>query len=116
MEKILRSYPSVGRVFVLLRPSRKSGRSAAQRLEEEICVSGCFSRLREMWPAFGKRLVPIAGNIGELLLGMSEGDAALVRDSVSLVFHCAATVKSLPCQMSLGVRFPSPNFLGMRIH
>ncbi|KAJ1487483.1 male sterility protein-domain-containing protein [Baffinella frigidus] len=93
MEKVLRSFPSVGRVFVLLRPSRKSGRSAPRRLEEEIAASVCFSRLREMWPAFSERLVPIAGDIGKPLLGMSEEDAALMRDSVSLVFHCAATVK-----------------------
>jgi fatty acyl-CoA reductase len=99
MEKVLRSFPSVGRVFVLLRPSRKSGRSAPRRLEEEIAASVCFSRLREMWPAFSERLVPIAGDIGKPLLGMSEEDAALMRDSVSLVFHCAATVKLLPSQI-----------------
>jgi len=93
IEKILRSFPEVGRIFVLLRLSKKTGRSAAQRLDEEITASRCFTRLREMWPEFRTRLEAVTGDIGEPRLGLSAQSEALICDSVGVVFHCAATVK-----------------------
>eukprot|EP01102_Stenamoeba_stenopodia_P011252 TRINITY_DN3441_c0_g2_i1.p1 TRINITY_DN3441_c0_g2~~TRINITY_DN3441_c0_g2_i1.p1 ORF type:complete len:374 (+),score=76.33 TRINITY_DN3441_c0_g2_i1:34-1122(+) len=44
LEKILRSLPECGRVFVLVRP--KKGLSVEQRLQEEIFLSPIFDRLK----------------------------------------------------------------------
>ncbi len=43
MEKMLRSIPELGRLYLLIRP--KKGQSAAERLESELFESPIFERL-----------------------------------------------------------------------
>src|SRR5215217_6009764 len=45
VEKMLRSLPSLGRLYLLVRPSREKG--AKERFEKDILGSAAFSRLRE---------------------------------------------------------------------
>lgn len=93
IEKLLRSCPDVGEIFVLLRKSQKTKNSAEQRLREEILGSQCFDRLRTTWPEHGARCIAVDGDVGLPDMGLSAADLARIRSSVSVVFHCAATVK-----------------------
>ena len=52
-----------------------------------------FDRVRSKSPELFKRVVPILGDIGELGFGISEEDEAMLVETVSVVFHLAATVQ-----------------------
>eukprot|EP00286_Rhodomonas_abbreviata_P021695 CAMPEP_0181299832 /NCGR_PEP_ID=MMETSP1101-20121128/6563_1 /TAXON_ID=46948 /ORGANISM="Rhodomonas abbreviata, Strain Caron Lab Isolate" /LENGTH=325 /DNA_ID=CAMNT_0023405021 /DNA_START=219 /DNA_END=1193 /DNA_ORIENTATION=- len=93
IEKLLRCCPGVGQIFVLLRPSPKAGKSAEERLRDEILGSKCFDRLRDAWPSFASQCIPVGGDVGSPKLGMSESSLQEVVSKVNVVFHCAATVK-----------------------
>jgi fatty acyl-CoA reductase len=53
----------------------------------------CFDTVRESHPEALDKVVPISGDISEPNLGISEEDAKLMSDNVSVIFHLAATVK-----------------------
>lgn len=40
-----------------------------------------------------EKVVPIAGNISDPMLGIGQEDAELLTENISVVFHLAATVK-----------------------
>lgn len=52
-----------------------------------------FDRLRKEQPSALDKIVPIAGDVSEPQLGISESDLSLLIKTVSVVFHSAATVK-----------------------
>jgi len=52
-----------------------------------------FDKLRSEQPWVLDKLVPIAGDITEPDLGLSEEDKQLIAQNVSVVFHLAATVR-----------------------
>uniref|UniRef100_A0A1I8N2F6 Fatty acyl-CoA reductase n=1 Tax=Musca domestica TaxID=7370 RepID=A0A1I8N2F6_MUSDO len=89
IEKILRSLPNVGKVYILLRS--KKGKNASQRLEEILQIP-LFRRAREEQPEAFKKLVAIDGDCQELGLGISPLDMVKIRN-VNIIFHVAATVR-----------------------
>lgn len=52
-----------------------------------------FDNLRQNSPELINKLVPIAGDMSLPSLGVSASDTKILSDSVSIVFHSAATVK-----------------------
>lgn len=90
IEKILRSCPDVGKVFLLMRP--KKGKEIQERLED-ITKNSVFSVLLEQTSAdVFKKLFAVAGDVGEENLGLSPSDRQLLAHNVNIVIHSAATL------------------------
>ncbi|XP_061399413.1 fatty acyl-CoA reductase wat-like [Musca vetustissima] len=89
IEKILRSLPDIGKVYILLRS--KKGRNAQERLED-ILQMPLFEQVGKSQPEAYKKLIAINGECQELGLGLSPVDLAKLKN-VTIVFHVAATVR-----------------------
>jgi len=96
LEKILRSVPSIGEVFVLVRP--RKGSSASERMHAEIIHSPVFDRLRnEIGIAKFTELVnqKVRALPGELTLadiGLSAEQLAALYPRLNFIIHSAAVV------------------------
>nr|QGV11529.1 FAR2 [Tetrastichus brontispae] len=90
VEKLLRSCPGIKNIYLLMRPKR--GQGVQQRLQE-LLNAPLFDKLRQDCPHELLKIVPVAGDITEPELGISEADQELLIRCVSVVFHSAATVK-----------------------
>ncbi|PSN39594.1 hypothetical protein C0J52_06906 [Blattella germanica] len=90
MEKILRSCSNVGNVYILIRP--KKGKDPSTRIKE-IVEDPFFESLRQKHPENIKKIIPVLGDCMELGLGLTSTDRHLLIENVSLVFHCAASVR-----------------------
>ncbi|XP_026277010.2 putative fatty acyl-CoA reductase CG5065 [Frankliniella occidentalis] len=91
VEKLIRSCPGIGGVFLLLRPKR--GKAVQDRVKE-ILESPLFSVLEGKHPGLAARLlVAVSGDVSLPGLGLSAADRALLQDKVAVVFHGAATVR-----------------------
>ncbi|XP_049861196.1 putative fatty acyl-CoA reductase CG5065 isoform X1 [Schistocerca gregaria] len=90
LEKLLRSLPQLGTVYVLLRGKR--GDSPAARLEN-IKRLPLFDRLRRTDPSALERLQAVEGDVLRADLGLQPPDRARLLAEVSVVFHCAATLR-----------------------
>ncbi|GLV36882.1 uncharacterized protein CBL_02283 [Carabus blaptoides fortunei] len=94
IEKILRSIPNVGTIYLLMRP--KKGKEIQERLAE-IKANSVFEKLKEqkskeeLEQLFSK-LCAIAGDVGEKGMGLSTSDRALLCNEANIVFHSAATL------------------------
>ncbi|XP_053621972.1 putative fatty acyl-CoA reductase CG8306 [Plodia interpunctella] len=90
IEKILRSIPDVGKLYLLMRP--KKGKEISQRVEE-FPKNPVFEKLIESRTTdVFKKLVPISGDVGEENLGLSTQDRQTLVDNVNVVVHSAATL------------------------
>ncbi|GAB0091485.1 Fatty acyl-CoA reductase [Sergentomyia squamirostris] len=90
IEKLLRSCPDVGRIYLLMR--QKKGKSIEQRLEE-LTKNAIFETLLEKSsPDVFKKLIPVTGDVGDENLGLSPADRQVLIDNVNVVFHSAATL------------------------
>lgn len=107
LEKILRSIPQVGDIYLLIRPKKDTVPS--QRLDGVI-KSRIFNRLRserenfEEWAT--NKLHVISGDVSRDKLGMSDEDIAIIQREVNIFIHSAATVnftERLPDALSLNV-------------
>ncbi|CAO1418029.1 unnamed protein product [Diamesa hyperborea] len=89
IEKLLRSCPDIKKIYVLLRP--KKGKSIEERLEilKKLLL---FEPLKLTNPSAFDKLVPIAGDVTLLGLGLSASDVILM-ENVSIIFHSAASVR-----------------------
>ncbi|XP_049767490.1 fatty acyl-CoA reductase 1-like [Schistocerca cancellata] len=90
VEKLLRSCPDIGTIYMLVRPKR--GQDPQERLEEYVS-SVLFSKLRGERPDFARHLSVIAGDVSSPDFWLAEQDMAALRRDVSVVFHCAASVR-----------------------
>ncbi|KAH7724479.1 male sterility protein [Aphelenchoides avenae] len=90
VEKLLYSVPDIKKIYVLIRPLK--GHSPRDRLDKLLQVP-IFDRIRQRDESAFKKLIPVAGDLMEEELGLSQADTQLLCDDVSIVFHCAATVK-----------------------
>ncbi|XP_011645023.2 LOW QUALITY PROTEIN: putative fatty acyl-CoA reductase CG8306 [Pogonomyrmex barbatus] len=90
IEKLLRCCPDIKNIYLLMRP--KKGKQIAERLEE-LTKNSVFNRMREekQTDQF-KKLIAIAGDVGEENLGLSSQDRTTLINTVQLVFHSAATL------------------------
>lgn len=89
IEKLLRSCPGIKTIYVLLRP--KKGKLVQERLQT-IIDTPLFAPLKQHDPEALEKLVPIAGDIAEIDLGISSKDRSKM-ENVSIIFHSAASVR-----------------------
>jgi fatty acyl-CoA reductase len=95
VEKILRSLPDLGRLYLLVRPSR--GKSAAERFERDVFGAAAFRGLREkLGDEFEDRVSEkvriLEGDVHVPSLGLGEEDLAELSREVDVVIHSAASV------------------------
>jgi long-chain acyl-CoA synthetase len=98
LSMLLHRYPDVGKVFVLVRPG--TGGTAEARFFGKVAPSRPFDPLRERhgagFDAFLRaRCVPVAGDVSDPLLGLSEADRAAMA-GLDLVVNCAGLVDFNP--------------------
>uniref|UniRef100_A0A7E5A1W6 Fatty acyl-CoA reductase n=1 Tax=Panagrellus redivivus TaxID=6233 RepID=A0A7E5A1W6_PANRE len=89
LEKLLFS-TNVKAIYVLIRPLK--GHTAKERLDS-ILKSPIFDRIRETDSSAFQKLKPVTGDLMNECLGLSEEDQNEIFENVSIVFHCAATVR-----------------------
>src|SRR5215204_3750955 len=95
VEKILRSLPDLGRLYLLVRASR--GKSAAERFEKDVLGSAAFRGLREKLgddfeTRVSTRVRVLEGNVHAPSLGLGEEDLTELSREVDVVIHSAASV------------------------
>jgi fatty acyl-CoA reductase len=90
VEKLLRSCPDVNNIYVLVRSLKD--KDAYQRTAK-IVESTLFDQVRKISPKHLSKIVPISGDIMLDNLGISNEDKATITNNVTVVFHCAATIK-----------------------
>ncbi|XP_052173634.1 fatty acyl-CoA reductase 2, chloroplastic [Diospyros lotus] len=93
IEKILRTVPDVGKIFLLIKAESKE--AAMQRLENEIINAELFKCLQETYgksyQAFmSNKLVPVLGNVCESNLGLDEPVIDLITKEVDIIVNSAA--------------------------
>ncbi|ESN98121.1 hypothetical protein HELRODRAFT_84823, partial [Helobdella robusta] len=99
LEKLLRSCPGLKKVYLLMRP--KKGHDIRTRLNQLI-ESKLFDDIRENMLNVHEKVIPVAGDIMEPKLGLSEEEEKILIEEVSIVFHSAATVRfDEPLKMSV---------------
>ncbi|WCJ19037.1 Fatty acyl-CoA reductase 1 [Euphorbia peplus] len=94
IEKILRTVPSVGKIFVLIKGKDKE--DILLRLQKEIIEDELFKCIREIqgecYQEFMmKKLVPVVGNICEDNLGMDSASSVLIANQLHILVSSAAT-------------------------
>ncbi|XP_018057509.1 PREDICTED: putative fatty acyl-CoA reductase CG8306 isoform X2 [Atta colombica] len=90
IEKLLRCCPDIKNIYLLMRS--KKGKQIMERLEE-LTKNSVFNRIREEKQTdLFKKLIAIAGDVGEENLGLSSQDRTILIDTVEVVFHSAATL------------------------
>jgi fatty acyl-CoA reductase len=95
LEKLLRSYQGIEKVYILLRAKRNM--QPQERLHRQVLKAPIFDKIRSMknGQELLDKIVTVNGDIGEKDLGISEADMQMmVNDkTLSIVYHSAATVK-----------------------
>ncbi|XP_043288458.1 uncharacterized protein [Venturia canescens] len=90
IEKLLRCCPDIKNIYMLMRP--KKGKEIAERLEEVISNSVFERLIEEKGRESFKKLIPIAGDVGQENLGLSSTDRLILVEHVHVVFHSAASL------------------------
>ena len=89
IEKILYSCPNVGKIYLLIRPSR--GKSPHERLNEMISQKPFNIRLKQDYCL--AKLVAIDSDISQKNLGLSQNNQKQLEEEIDIIFHVAASVK-----------------------
>ena len=96
LEKVLRSVPTIGRIYMLVRP--RKGSTADERLEAEVFESPIFTRLKHEIGAerFSRRVKDkvrsMAGELTQSNVGLSASDMETLVNQCDIFIHCAAIV------------------------
>jgi alcohol-forming fatty acyl-CoA reductase len=95
VEKILRSLPDLGRLYLVVRPSKDKG--AEERFRKDMLGSAAFRRLREeLGTGFDRRVAEkvriLEGDVHAPSLGLGEDDLTELSENVDVVVHSAASV------------------------
>ena len=98
LSMLLHRYPDVGKVFVLVRPG--TGGTAEARFFEKVVTSRPFDPVRaQHGPGFAafvrEKCAPLAGDVTEPLLGLSERDLAAL-SGLAVLVNCAGLVDFNP--------------------
>ncbi|KAK3003100.1 hypothetical protein RJ639_020219 [Escallonia herrerae] len=93
VEKILRTMPDVGKIFVLIKAKNEA--AAMERLQHEIIDAEVFRCLQQKhgksYQAFMlSKLVPVVGNLCESNLGLDADSVDVIANQVDLIVHSAA--------------------------
>jgi hypothetical protein len=122
VEKILRSLPDLGCLYLLVRPSREKG--AAERFEKDMLGSAAFRGLRErLGDGFAEyaasKVRVLEGDVHAGSLGLGEDDLAELSREVDVVIHSAASVVFRRAARRGGglerARYPGPPEAGARV-
>ncbi|CAH0602072.1 unnamed protein product [Chrysodeixis includens] len=89
VEKLFRAC-KIKKIYLLLRA--KKGKSGQERLDE-VLQDPAFVLVRQKQPRFAERVVPVAGDVTEPRLGLSDKDWDTITKEVDFIFHMAATVR-----------------------
>jgi len=103
VEKLLRDAPKVDKIYVFARPSKNV--SGADRVKE-LLSGELFDTVRRTQPNFEEKVVGVEGDLVLEGLGMSNSQTELLRQNVSVILHCAATVnfnEKLPVSLQINV-------------
>lgn len=96
LEKILRSIPNVGKIYLLVRP--RKGSTAEERFHSEVISSECFNRLRneiginEFTKLIQQKCYPVIGELTQSACGISPDMQVQLQNEVNIILHCAAVV------------------------
>lgn len=95
VEKMLRSVPDLGRLYLLIRASRDKG--ARERFEKDVLGSAAFRGLREskgdgFEEYVSEKVRILEGDVHAPSLGLGEEDLAVLSREVDVVIHSAASV------------------------
>ncbi|RDX87381.1 Fatty acyl-CoA reductase 2, partial [Mucuna pruriens] len=93
IEKILRTEPDVGKMYLLIKANNKQ--AAMERLQNEIINTELFRCLQQIhgksYQAFMlSKLVPVVGNVCEHNLGLDEDISNVIEDEVDIIVNSAA--------------------------
>nr|KYP53438.1 Fatty acyl-CoA reductase 2 [Cajanus cajan] len=93
IEKILRTEPDVGKMYLLIKAENKQ--TAMERLQNEIIDTELFRCLQQIhgksYQAFMlSKLVPVVGNVCEHNLGLDEDISNVIADEVDVIVNSAA--------------------------
>lgn len=95
LEKLLRSYQGIKNIYILMRT--KKNQNPMERLHKQLLRAPIFDTIRAKpnGAQLLDKIVVIPGDIGEPNLGISEKDLdkMLADETLSIVFHSAATIK-----------------------
>ncbi|CAG9131828.1 unnamed protein product [Plutella xylostella] len=90
IEKLFRSCRDIKKVYLLSRD--KKGVAMEDRLKT-VLQDPVFDSVRAVNPGFERRLVPVAGDVQQLRLGLSDDDWNMLAEEVNIIYHAAATVR-----------------------
>ena len=95
VEKILRSLPDLGRIYLLIRPSRD--KNASERFEKDVLGSRAFAGLREkLGEGFAEyvsgKVQVLEGDVHAPELGLGPEELEELSRQVDIVLHSAASV------------------------
>ncbi|RLU20840.1 hypothetical protein DMN91_007454 [Ooceraea biroi] len=90
IEKLLRSCPNVGEIYMLMRP--KKGLDVNERLKKML-ENKLFDHLRSEQPSSFDKLIPIIGDVSAEGLGLQLIDRQTLIEKVSVVINVAASVR-----------------------
>ncbi|KAA8516955.1 hypothetical protein F0562_017227 [Nyssa sinensis] len=93
IEKILRTTPDVGKIFLVIKA--KDEEAATERLKNEIINTELFTYLQQ---TYGKsyqsfmlsKLVPVVGDVCKSNIGLEEDTADVIAREVDVIIHSAA--------------------------
>ncbi|KAK1399900.1 Fatty acyl-CoA reductase [Heracleum sosnowskyi] len=93
IEKLLRTMPDVGKIYVLIRAKDKQ--AAAERLKNEIIDTDLFKSLESLHGKSYKtfmqeKLIPVAGDVSESDIGIESNIAAEIAEVVNVVVNSSA--------------------------
>uniref|UniRef100_A0A336L5U1 Fatty acyl-CoA reductase n=1 Tax=Culicoides sonorensis TaxID=179676 RepID=A0A336L5U1_CULSO len=108
IEKLLRSCPDVGNIYMLIRSKR--GKSVQTRIEQ-LTKNPLFERLvNEKTEKVFSKLIPVIGDVAEKNLGISDEDRQNIIKNVHVVIHSAASLDfNQPLRTTVNI-----NLLGTR--
>lgn len=89
LEQLLRLCPGIDQIFILLREKR--GKYPQER-RDQLLDRPTFWKLKKDTPEVLQKIHVISGQMTEYDLGISPEDLEKLRENVSIVFHCAASI------------------------
>jgi nucleoside-diphosphate-sugar epimerase len=102
LEKLLRT-TGVKRIYVLLR--HKRGQDGSSRLQKLLQTNPIFHLVRDD-AVLLSLVIPVAGDVLQPGLGLSERDQETLHDEVDTIIHCAADIRlEAPIQETLRANF-----------
>ncbi|KOB66778.1 Uncharacterized protein OBRU01_07613, partial [Operophtera brumata] len=91
LEKLFRSC-KIRKVYLLMRS--KKNQNIHQRFTEML-KDPVYDPLYQTDPGFAERITPVEGDVSQLRLGLSVEDWKTITEEVTIIYHAAATVRSM---------------------